>query len=147
MEWNTGFEPAHRLWKSRMLPLHQSHIKVKNFFLTNTLNTPEFHCFLFVSSYNTPSNIPVLIAVLYPNVSSDMGTRQPNFINTCFTHNDMTETVSVIIMPKRKHSYRILFSAFRYYYASSIFLNLLYAEDKHRKNTQDRFASWNGWQN
>lgn len=79
-----------------MLPLHQSHIKVKNFgnstftayilkstnaishvlFLTNTLNTPEFHCFLFVSSYNTPSNIPVLIAVLYPNVSSDMGTRQ-----------------------------------------------------------------------
>ena len=128
-----------------MLPLHQSHIKVKKFgnstftayvlkstnaishvlFLTNTLNTPEFHCFLFVSSYNTPSNIPVLIAVLYPNVSSDMGTRQPVFINTCFIHNDMTETVSVIIMPKRKHSYRILFSAFRYYYAPFIFPNSL----------------------
>ena len=79
-----------------MLPLHQSRIGGKEFgdstftayvlkstnaishvlFLTNILNTPEFHCFLFVSSYNTPSNIPVLIAVLYPNVSSDMGTRQ-----------------------------------------------------------------------
>ena len=108
-----------------MLPLHQSHIKVKNFFLTNTLNTPEFHCFLFVSSYNTPSNIPVLIAIIYPYVSSDIGASQPGFINACFTHNDMTETVSVIIMPKRKHSYRILFSAFRYYYAPSIFPNPL----------------------
>ena len=50
---------------------------------------------------------------------------RPRFINTCFTHNDMTETVSVIIMPKRKHSYRILFSAFRYYYAPFIFPNSL----------------------
>ena len=164
MEWNTGFEPAHRLWRSRMLPLHQSHIKVKKFgnstftayvlkstnaishvlFLTNTLNTPEFHCFLFVSSYNTPSNIHLCWLRFYILMLARIWEpARPRFINTCFIHNDMTETVSVIIMPKRKHSYRILFSAFRYYYAPFIFPNPLCPKINIEGNTRPfRWLKW-----
>ena len=85
----------------------------------------------------------MLIAIIYPYVSSDIGASQPGFINACFTHNDMTETVSVIIMPKRKHSYRILFSAFRYYYAPSIFPNPLCPKINIEGNTRPfRWLKW-----